>query len=123
VLTVRRERDARTRNLPTYLDSLRRVLDVDAAVAYGGHRGKIPDLHERVRETITHHEDRRDYVERVLGDDSRTAYDLMKETFPGLPISEMFLGISEVVGHLDLLEDAGRVETVERDGVVHYEAV
>lgn len=123
VLTVKRTELARTRNLPTYLQSLERILDIDAEIGYGGHRERIPALHERVRETINHHENRRDYIERLLGEDSRTVYEITREMFPELPITEMFLGISEVIGHLDLLEDDARVEHFERDGIVYYETI
>ena len=44
----------------------------------------------------------------------------MQELFPDLPATEVVPRISEVIGHLDLLEDDGRVERTERDGVRQY---
>jgi len=45
----------------------------------------------------------------------------MQELFPDLPATEMFLGMSEVIGHLDLLEDENRVNIIERNNVKYYD--
>jgi glyoxylase-like metal-dependent hydrolase (beta-lactamase superfamily II) len=122
VLTVSvHETDARTRSLPTYVSSLRKLLDVEATVGYGGHGDPMPDLHERVRETIAHHEARkRDVAGLVADHGTPTAYELMHEMFGDLPTTEVFLSMSEVIGHLDMLEDDGQVETVEENGLIRY---
>lgn len=114
----------RTRSLPTYLASLERLLAVDTGRGFGGHRRPMPDLHDRIRETITHHRDRKEHMADLLASEGpSTAYELTRELFPGLPSTEMFLGISEVVGHLDLLEDEGRVEIADEEGVSSYALV
>ena len=111
----------RTRSLPAYMDSLAELLDVEVRRGYGGHRATIEDLHGRVRETIEHHEERKEDVAAVVADAGpTTAYDVMGELFPNLPTTETFAGMSEVVGHLDLLEDEDRVDVVEEEGEVRY---
>ncbi len=122
VLSVRPDgSDDRTRSLPTYLASLKRLRSVDATRGYGGHRGPIDDLHGRVDETLSHHRTRReDVAERLEAAGPTTPYALMKELFPGLPTTEVFLGMSEVIGHLDLLEAADRVDVSTTDGVTRY---
>jgi glyoxylase-like metal-dependent hydrolase (beta-lactamase superfamily II) len=112
----------RTRSLPTYVASLRKLLSVDIAVGYAGHRAPIPDLHARVHETIEHHHDRTETIAAILADtEPTTAYQLMHELFPDLPAAEMFPGMSEVIGHLDLLEDEGRVEITDGAAVHRYQ--
>lgn len=116
--------DRRTRSLPTYLESLRKLreIDIDVDVGYAGHRGTIPDVGARVTEIIDHHHDRKETFADVLeAEGPMTAYQLMQDRFPDLPATEMFPGMSEVIGHLDLLEDEGRVEITESDGVRRYE--
>jgi hypothetical protein len=39
-----------------------------------------------------------------------------------VPVTQAYLVLSEVLGHLDLLESRGAVATEERDGVVRYAA-
>jgi len=112
----------RTRSLPTYLESLRKILDTEATVGYGGHGDPLPSVRDRVRETLTHHEERKERIATIVDENEPvTAYRVMKEMFPGLPATELFSGMSEVIGHLDLLEDENRVVITERDGVKRYE--
>lgn len=111
--------DERTRSLPTYLSSLEKLRSVDETMGYGGHGGRIPDLHERINETIAHHNDRKDHIAELIADSEtgKTPYQLMNELFPDLPATEGFVGISEIVGHLDLLDDEDRLEWHESSGV------
>lgn len=114
--------DERTRSLPTYLESLRKVLDTEIPFGYGGHGDPISTLQNRARETITHHQERKERIADLVADhEPTTAYQIMKEMFPDLPATEMFPGMSEVIGHLDLLEDENRVVISESDGVKRYE--
>ena len=116
--------DERTRSLPAYVESLDRIREVGASVGHAGHRDRIDDLPGRATEIADHHHERKERIAGLVGDagsdGGTTAYGIMKELFPDLPVTEMFPGMSEVIGHLDLLEDEGRVETVEAavDGAV-----
>lgn len=113
--------DERTRSLPTYLDSLRRIQETDASVGYSGHGEEIPDLNGRAQEILDHHHSRKERIaEMIEAAGSMTAYDIMQEMFPDLPATEVFPGMSEVIGHLDLLEDEDRVTITEEDGVKQY---
>jgi hypothetical protein len=47
-------------------------------------------------------------------------WELSRLVFPGLEGFDNYLGVSEVVAHLDLLEEEGRAASFERDGVVYY---
>ncbi len=57
-------------------------------------------------------------AERV---EERTAFDLVNALFETLPIEEVFLGITEVLGHLEILEREGLAEGEEREGLILYE--
>lgn len=116
--------DERTRSLPAYLDSLGRIQQVEATVGYAGHREQIPDVPDRATEIIDHHHERKEAIAEMIADAGRrTAYDIMIELFPDLPATEMFPGMSEVIGHLDLLEDEGEVDVIREDGVRQYRLV
>ena len=45
----------------------------------------------------------------------------MEGLFGDLPATEIFSGMSEAVGHLDVLEARGRVSQREQGGLVVYE--
>ncbi|MDR7520498.1 MAG: MBL fold metallo-hydrolase [Armatimonadota bacterium] len=110
----------RLRTLPALLRSLRRVADLDPAVAYPGHGEPILRPAERALDLIRHHEERKDRLARMLASRAWTVRELAADWFPELDQPNLFLGLSEVLGHLDLLDEEGRL-TVERSGgVVHY---
>jgi glyoxylase-like metal-dependent hydrolase (beta-lactamase superfamily II) len=114
--------DERTRSLPTYIASLRKLQSVDAEIGCGGHRKPIEDIHSRIQEIDDHHQQRKERIADLLDEmGPTTAYEIMQEMFPDLPATEMFPGISEVIGHLDLLEDEKRVQITERDGLKQYQ--
>jgi glyoxylase-like metal-dependent hydrolase (beta-lactamase superfamily II) len=122
LLTVRPEQaEERTRSLPDYLDSLATVQSLGPMVGHAGHRDPIADVGERAAAIIDHHHERKEAIAEMIDDAGEaTAYSLTKRLFPDLPVTEMFPGMSEIVGHLDLLEDEGRVTTTTRDGVRLY---
>lgn len=111
----------RTRSLPTYLDSLQRIQDVDADIGHPGHGERISDLDGRIQEILDHHHQRKETIADMLEvEGAMTAYDIMQAMFPDLPVTEFFPGMSEVIGHLDLLEDEDRVEITEENGIRRY---
>jgi glyoxylase-like metal-dependent hydrolase (beta-lactamase superfamily II) len=116
------QQNERTRSLPQYLTSLRKLRSYDVGIGYGGHGDTMPDLTERITETIDHHQERKENIANLLETHQpTTAYHLVQEMFPDLPATEMFPGMSEIIGHLDLLEDEGRVQTSTTDGIDYYE--
>ena len=66
------------------------------------------------------HEGRLKRLEGLLNGSARTPYELMRDLFPRLGDAEVFLGLSEVVGHLEVLEERGRVEAVRNGEVLLY---
>lgn len=114
--------DERTRSLPSYLDALETIQGVDAPVARPGHGDPVTDIDGRVTEILEHHREREERVADLLAAEGpMTAYDVTQELFPDLPATELFPGMSETIGHLDLLEDDDRVTIEETDGVVTYD--
>ncbi|WP_254764383.1 MBL fold metallo-hydrolase [Natrinema marinum] len=113
--------DERTRSLPAYLDSLEKIQTVEAEIGHAGHGETIPDLNARAEEILEHHHRRKEHIADLIDETgAMTAYDVMQELFPDLPATEVFPGMSEVIGHLDLLEDENRVSISEADGIERY---
>lgn len=116
------KQNERTRSLPQYLASLQKLRSYPVDVGYGGHGDPMPDLSGRITETIEHHQERKENIADLLDTHQpTTAYHLMQEMFPDLPVTEMFPGMSEIIGHLDLLEDDSRVQISTTNGTKYYE--
>ncbi|MBI3734804.1 MAG: MBL fold metallo-hydrolase [Chloroflexi bacterium] len=110
----------RAKALVQYLDSLKKVAALDVAVAYPGHGDNINDHRLLIAERISFHEQRAERIAALLDQGERTAYQLVQEMFPRLADFDIFLGLSEVIGHLDILQLQGRVIEAPRNGHLVY---
>jgi glyoxylase-like metal-dependent hydrolase (beta-lactamase superfamily II) len=115
--TPRRGMSERPRNLPDYVQSLRRVRDLDVEKALPGHGEPVYDHRAHVDSILAHHAARERLILQLLRQKESTVYELGVALFGGkLPGVQLFLVMSEIIGHLDLLELEGRVTRVEEDG-------
>jgi glyoxylase-like metal-dependent hydrolase (beta-lactamase superfamily II) len=112
----------RPRALMRYLDSLRKTRDMELAVVYPGHGEPVEDHSALIDERFRMHERRADKLCRLIEERPRNAYELAQEMWGNVAVTQAFLTLSEVLGHVDLLIDAGRVVEREADGVVRFQA-
>ncbi len=111
---------ARPRVLPAYNDSLATLRDAGYDRLHPGHRGLVDDPAGRIEAILAEHEERTERVADML-DEPTTPVEVMTGLFGDLPVTEQFPGMSEAVGHLDVLEAAGRVTVSETDDSIRYE--
>jgi glyoxylase-like metal-dependent hydrolase (beta-lactamase superfamily II) len=110
-------RDPR-RALVEYLASMRATAAMDVTVVLPGHGEPFADHRGLVASREEMHARRARRILRSV-DGTRTAADLIALLWRALPVTQHYLALSEVLGHLDLLEAEGLVRAVERDdGVV-----
>jgi len=115
--TPRRGMRERPRSLPDYVQSLRRVRDLDVQKALPGHGEPVYDHRAHIDSILTHHAVREELILQLLRQKDSTVYELGVVLFGGeLPGVELFLVMSEIIGHLDLLELEGKVTRGEEDG-------
>jgi len=112
-----------SRRLVQYMEQLRRVAELDVALALPGHGPPITDHRALIQQRLSFHEERADRVRKVLDGRVLTAHQLAGELFPALDAINTFLAISEVIGHLQWLETEGEVSQSRRRGVARWRAV
>ena len=112
----------RRRSLRQYLDSLEAMTTMDPALVYPGHGDPVADPRPLIERTIAHHLRRKVQVAGMLGPDRVTPFELAARLYPKVGGHEVFLAVSEVVAHLDLVVDDGDGVLTDRDGVAHYAA-
>jgi glyoxylase-like metal-dependent hydrolase (beta-lactamase superfamily II) len=106
-----------------YLESLRATRGLNANVVLGGHGAPITDARGLIDERLEHHAQRADVVLSLVRERSRSAHEIGQEIWEGLDVTQAFLALSEVLGHLDLLIEASLVVEVPRtDAPVLFEA-
>lgn len=112
----------RRRSLVDYLETLERFRKMDPTIAYPGHGVPIEDVIELIDSTIAQHFERKQEVAALLNDRGQSPYELAQQLFPNVTGYDIFLSVSEVVAHLDLVEDDGGAVIEERDGITYYSA-
>ncbi len=112
----------RPQALVTYLESLRRTRELPAEIVLSGHGEPITDHVTLIDERFEMHRRRADKIYGLIAEQPRTGYELAQALFGDIAVTQAYLTLSEVLGHVDLLLNEGRVKEVERDGVAQFEA-
>jgi glyoxylase-like metal-dependent hydrolase (beta-lactamase superfamily II) len=112
----------RPRALLTYMDSLRRTRSLPAELVLPGHGDPINDHAALIDERFGLHERRADKIHGLIADRPRSAYEIAQELWGNVAVTQAYLTLSEVLGHVDILLDEGRATEREEDGVVRYAA-
>ncbi len=111
----------RNPSLRHYLEGLERLLAMDIELVWPGHGEVIDDYRKLVAEVQEHHRARCDALVGLLREHGPcTAFELSRVTYPHLKGFNIFMGLSEVQAHLDVLVEEGRVKMEKRDGVEYY---
>jgi glyoxylase-like metal-dependent hydrolase (beta-lactamase superfamily II) len=106
--------DGRRRSLVEYLASLDRFVRLDPLLVLPGHGPRFRDVPTLTRSMRHHHDSRADEILALVGRlGDVTPYELSGAMFPNIEDFAVMLGVSEVLGHLDLLEDDGRITRSE----------
>jgi glyoxylase-like metal-dependent hydrolase (beta-lactamase superfamily II) len=112
----------RPQALVTYLESLRRTRELDAEFLLPGHGEPITEHRELIDERFALHRRRAEKIRGLIAERPRTAYELAQQLWGNVAVTQAFLTLSEVVGHVDLLINAGIVREVTDGDVVRFEA-
>ena len=88
-----------------------------------GHGDPITDHRSLIDERFALHRRRADKIHRLIAERPRSAYEIAQTLWGNIAVTQAYLTLSEVLGHVDLLLNAGRVRELERDGVSVFEAV
>jgi glyoxylase-like metal-dependent hydrolase (beta-lactamase superfamily II) len=112
----------RPRALITYLASLEQTRAMDLSLVLPGHGPPITDHVSLIDERFRLHRRRAEKIHRLIVSQPRTAHEIAQELWGNVAVTQAYLTLSEVLGHVDLLLEDGRVIELEQDGVVHFQA-
>jgi glyoxylase-like metal-dependent hydrolase (beta-lactamase superfamily II) len=112
----------RPKALVAYLASLRATREMDLRVVLPGHGEPIEDHRALIDERFVMHERRAEKLHGLIAERPRTAHELAQELWGNVAVTQAYLTLCEVLGHVDLLLDDGRVVQEETDGVVRFAA-
>jgi glyoxylase-like metal-dependent hydrolase (beta-lactamase superfamily II) len=112
----------RTQALVVYLESLKRTRELPADIVLSGHGEPITDHVALIDERFRLHQRRAEKLYGLIAEQPRTGHELAQALWGDVAVTQAFLTLSEVIGHVDLLVNAGYVGQVEDQEVVRYEA-
>lgn len=112
----------RRQALVEYITSLQKTRELPAEIVLSGHGEPITNHRELITERFALHQRRAGKLYSLISEQSRTGHELAQELWGDVAVTQAFLTLSEVIGHVDLLINAGYVREVESEGVIRYEA-
>jgi glyoxylase-like metal-dependent hydrolase (beta-lactamase superfamily II) len=107
------EADWRFRSLPAFVSALRRLRTMEFSRCFPGHGEPFDDVRETIEANIAQVEQRGERVAEAIAKTGRCSlYSLCEAMYPRAFRRRFWQIASTVQGHLDLLEDEGRVRVV-----------
>ena len=112
----------RPQALITYIDSLEKTRAMELALVLPGHGRPISDHVALIDERFRMHRRRAERINRLIAAQPRTAHEIAQELWGNVAVTQAYLTLSEVLGHVDLLLRDGAVVERDEDGVVRFQA-
>jgi glyoxylase-like metal-dependent hydrolase (beta-lactamase superfamily II) len=112
----------RPQSLVMYLESLRKTRAMEVDLVLPGHGDPIDDHRTLIDERFKLHDRRAEKIHGLIAERPRSAYEIAQALWGNIAVTQAYLTLSEVLGHTDLLLNAGRVREEEREGVVTFAA-
>lgn len=110
----------RPQSLLLYRESLRATRALDFEIGLGGHGRPFTGHRALIDERLAAHDERAAQILDVLGPEPTTAHRICVALWGPTAITQVFLTLSEVLGHADLLVADGRVIEDREDDVITF---
>lgn len=114
------QHNRRRRAMLEYLESVERIKQLPIKLVCPGHGQPFADLTAVLERFYAYHKQREQSVIDAMDSTPRTPYQITRRVYPALNALDIFLGISKVWGHLDILENEGKLQMEIKDGVYYY---
>lgn len=108
----------RRRPLVDYWTSLCRIYDMEIALVIPGHGDAVSDVRSLINSRFQFYERRLARLLEELRRGPQSVWQLAEAIFRRLDLTDTYLAASEVLGHLDVLEDKGLITSMIDDGGV-----
>lgn len=114
--------------LQDYLDSLKKVEDLDVELLLPAHGTPVANMQDRIHGLEKHHEERLAEVLQILGDEWKTAYQVAADmsweidckNWDAFPPPQKWFATGEAISHLQYLYHQGKIVREEKDGIYQY---
>lgn len=117
------DREKPGRRLPSlrqYLSGLDELEKLNVTMVLPGHGGTFNDYNSVINVGRRHHQSQFARIKDKLQAGELNAFQISRAMYPDLKGWDIFLGLSEVVAHLDLLVEKGQLNCSPKQGVNYY---
>jgi glyoxylase-like metal-dependent hydrolase (beta-lactamase superfamily II) len=114
--------DGRPRALLMYMESLRATRAMEVTRVYPGHGDEFGGHAALIDERFELHERRAAKILGLIEERPRSAHDIAQAIWGNVAVTQAFLTLSEVLGHVDLLLERDAVVEQQVGGVVRFAA-
>jgi glyoxylase-like metal-dependent hydrolase (beta-lactamase superfamily II) len=95
--------DKRPQALVTYIESMQKTREIPAQIVLSGHGEPIIDHVALIDERIAKHDRRKEKIYKLIAEQPRIGYEIAQAIWGNVAVTQAFLTLSEVIGHVDLL--------------------
>jgi len=113
--------DGRPRALLMYMESLRETRAMPIERVLPGHGDTFGDHAALIDERFEMHERRARKIAGLISERPRTAHEIAQAIWGNVAVTQAYLTLSEVLGHVDLLVERGEVVEADRGGIVELQ--
>jgi glyoxylase-like metal-dependent hydrolase (beta-lactamase superfamily II) len=114
--------EPRPKALLQYTESMRATRELPARLVMPGHGDPILDHAELIDERLRMHRRRAERIHQILDAGPLSAYEIAVRMWGNVAVTQAYLTLSEVLGHLDLLVSTDQAVEHESDGLSVFEA-
>lgn len=113
----------RTKSLISYRASLRETAAMPVGIMLSGHGLAITDHAELIRKRLASDDRRTKKILRLIGEGHKTPHAIANAIWGDIALTQAYLTLSEVIGHIDILLEDGRVAEIEGEELSTFEVV
>jgi glyoxylase-like metal-dependent hydrolase (beta-lactamase superfamily II) len=113
----------RPQALLTYMGSLRATREMPARLVLSGHGDPIDDHVALIDSRLVMHARRARRIGKLIAERPHTAHEIAQALWGNVAVTQAYLTLSEVLGHVDILLAQGSVREELDDGVTRFAAV
>jgi len=115
--------EPRPQALLQYIESMRTTRELPARLVLPGHGDPILDHPELIDERLRMHRRRAERIHQILDARPLSAYEIALRMWGNVAVTQAYLTLSEVLGHLDLLVSTDQAVEHDSDGLSVFEAI
>jgi glyoxylase-like metal-dependent hydrolase (beta-lactamase superfamily II) len=108
----------RPQALITYMASMKATRAMDLQTVFSGHGDPVEDHRALIDERFAAHERRVRKIAGIVAGGPKSGFEIAQEMWGNVAVTQAYLTLSEVLGHVDLLLERGELVEVEDDGGV-----